>query len=160
MNDRKANPLLKAVNKVLTTRGFQKKSDNWLLETSDVIALANLQKSQYGQQYYVNLGIWIKVFGENVNLKEHQCQIRFRLESVLPEDRVSDLKIALNMEDQHIEIQARESIFSELIDQYGLSILKKCSSLEGIKRSLDNGELSRVLIQQKVKDFFQIKSGT
>lgn len=44
--------------------GFSKHSGSWYRDTDDVITVAELQKSQYGLQYYVNIALWLRPLGE------------------------------------------------------------------------------------------------
>jgi hypothetical protein len=64
--------------------GFEKKSGSWYRRADEVISVSNLQKSQYGQQYYLNQAFWLCQFGEERSPKESKCHIRARLGSLLP----------------------------------------------------------------------------
>ena len=44
--------------------GFIKKGDSWYFNEAETILVANLQKSNFGKQYYVNLAVYVKQFGE------------------------------------------------------------------------------------------------
>lgn len=62
--------------------GFNKKGDSWYRRTDDAIVVANLQKSNFGEQYYVNLAAWLTVVAEAQQPKEHQCHVRLRATSL------------------------------------------------------------------------------
>jgi len=59
--------------------GFSKHSGSWYRDTDDVITVAELQKSQYGLQYYVNIALWLRPLGEAKTPKEQACHVRSRL---------------------------------------------------------------------------------
>ncbi|MFD2423652.1 DUF4304 domain-containing protein [Ralstonia solanacearum] len=52
-----------ALGAPLIEAGFKKKSDSWYLGNDEVVILVNIQKSQYGYQYYVNCGISVRSLG-------------------------------------------------------------------------------------------------
>ncbi|GAA2145824.1 hypothetical protein GCM10009825_38900 [Arthrobacter humicola] len=59
--------------------GFSKRSGSWYRITDEVITVVELQKSQYGLQYYVNLALWLRPLGEVKTPKEQACHLRTRL---------------------------------------------------------------------------------
>lgn len=50
--------------------GFSKRSGSWYRISDEVITVVELQKSQYGLQYYVNLALWLRPLGEVKTPKE------------------------------------------------------------------------------------------
>lgn len=63
--------------------GFSKKSGSWYRTTDDVITVVQLQKSQYGLQYYVNIALWLRPLGEATAPKEQVCHVRTRLSGLV-----------------------------------------------------------------------------
>lgn len=61
------------------SRGFVKNSGSWYLKREDVILVLNLQKSNYGRQYFLNIGMWLTALGMDEQPKEQHCHIRSRL---------------------------------------------------------------------------------
>ena len=59
--------------------GFSKNIGSWYRITDDVITVVELQKSQYGLQYYVNIALWLRPLGEASTPKEQVCHVRTRL---------------------------------------------------------------------------------
>ncbi|TQJ33450.1 uncharacterized protein DUF4304 [Arthrobacter sp. SLBN-122] len=49
---------------LMESAGFSKTSGSWYRITDDVITVVELQKSQYGLQYYVNIALWLRPLGE------------------------------------------------------------------------------------------------
>ena len=52
--------LMKLFDNVLKPRGFKKKGNYWRLDGDELIKIINLQKSQWGNQYYINYGFDFK----------------------------------------------------------------------------------------------------
>jgi len=52
--------LISLFNNVLKPHGFKKKSNYWRLDGDELIKIVNLQKSQWGNQYYINYGFDFK----------------------------------------------------------------------------------------------------
>lgn len=52
--------LMKLFDNVLKPYGFKKKGNYWRLEGDELIKIVNLQKSQWGNQYYINYGFDFK----------------------------------------------------------------------------------------------------
>ena len=52
--------LIKLLNEVFNNLGFKRKGNNWVVDSSELIKIVNLQKSNYGNLFYINYGfiIW------------------------------------------------------------------------------------------------------
>jgi hypothetical protein len=55
------------IDNILISNRFYKKSNNWYKYTDECIALLNLQHSNFGSYYYINLAVFIK----NIILKKN-----------------------------------------------------------------------------------------
>ena len=62
--------------------GFIKKRGSWYFNGAETILVVNLQKSNYGKQYYVNLAVYVKQFGEERFPKERVDWAAARLDQV------------------------------------------------------------------------------
>lgn len=74
----------KAVGSVLKSVGFENKGQSWYLDGDDSIVVLNLQKSDFDEKYYVNLGVWLKSLGGVAFPSENKCHIQARLTSLFP----------------------------------------------------------------------------
>jgi hypothetical protein len=72
-------PFKTAFGKTIGRHGFRKQSDTWYLDCPETILVANLQRSDYSEKYYINFGVWVKAIDESVVPKENHCHIRIRL---------------------------------------------------------------------------------
>ena len=68
----------------LKVAGYKKRDFNWSRMNDETCLLVNIQKSRWGEWAYVNMGVFVYLLGSEVNPKEHNCHIRFRLEDVCP----------------------------------------------------------------------------
>src|SRR5690349_16163326 len=92
--------------------GGSKKSGSWYITGPEAIAVLNLQKSQYGPRYYLNVGLWFLGVGPATNPKPSHCHVQSRLESLVPAaDRqhledLLDLDFAVDEQERRAELLA------------------------------------------------------
>lgn len=67
-----------------TEAGLVKRSGSWYANNPETILVINLQKSQYGDSYYINVGLWLNALETQEFPKEHHCHIRTRLTRIVP----------------------------------------------------------------------------
>jgi hypothetical protein len=65
-------PLLKA-------EGFKKKGSTWHRLTSDGVHVVNIQGSQWGPEYYLNVGFYLAALGGDETPTEYRCHVRNRI---------------------------------------------------------------------------------
>lgn len=135
--------------------GFLKKSNNWYWSNEEVVLVVNLQKSQYGEQYYVNCGVALNVFSDEKFPKEHLCDIRFRLSAVVPKEQREECEAAFNLENSSISDAERLTIATNFFESYGLSILMSCQSLASIADAYKTEKLPAWTMSRKVADYLQ-----
>jgi hypothetical protein len=56
--------------------GGEKKSGGWYWRSDEVVAVVDLQKSQYGPKYYVNVAFWLRAAGDEPFPKTWKSHIR------------------------------------------------------------------------------------
>jgi hypothetical protein len=69
----------KALAQLLKPIGFKKRRATWHRATADTIQVVNVQGSQWGPEYYVNVGTYLRALGEEVAPPEFRCHIRSRI---------------------------------------------------------------------------------
>ncbi len=141
-----------ALGAPLKEAGFKKKSDNWYWSNDEVVLLVNLQKSQYGDQYYVNGGVALKSLGSADFPKEHHCHIRFRLEDAMSAEKEKYVQSVFDLENDSFSDQQRKKEISRLVEDVALPILKGCSSESGIAETVKSGRLAKAMVHKQVKD--------
>jgi hypothetical protein len=125
------NVLRDTIAKFGREAGFIKHSGSWYLRQAETIAVIELQKSQYGVQYYVNVALWLLPLGEAQYPKERHCHVRTRLTRSASEQE--DRSKALLDLESPIDDSARAAELSELLVSHLLPILRACSSVRGLK---------------------------
>ena len=76
--------LMRVVDMVLRAHGFERRSCTWYRHHEDVILVVNVDKSPYGGQYFINLGLAIRSLNATDFPPEERCDIRIRLDRLAP----------------------------------------------------------------------------
>jgi hypothetical protein len=125
--------------------GLEKRSGSWYHTSDEVISVSNLQKSQYGQKYYVNQAFWLRELGDECFPKENKCHIRMRLGSLVGDqsdrlDQLLDMKYEASDESRILELAALFGV--------GLSrVIERGDSLRGLRALLDEGAFKAAAIR-------------
>jgi len=138
---------------VLRETGFKVRTNTWHKQCQDTILVVNLQKSQWGPQYYINLAVWVKQLGDASTPKEYQCHIRQRATD-LPDKRAKTLERALDLEDESMSIEQREACIDELMRESAIPFLESLSTLEGIRSALEAQKLKGCFVNRQLKELF------
>jgi hypothetical protein len=117
--------------------GFEKKSGSWYQRAEEVISVSNLQKSQYGPQYYFNQAFWLRQFGDERSPKENNCHIRARLGSLLP-DQADTIERLLDLDHQMPDEQRVEELVGLLRERL-LPLIERGETVAGLRGLLDEG---------------------
>lgn len=132
--------LAEVIGSRLVGAGFSRSGQTWFRESTETIALANLQKSRYGPCYYMNLGFWIKSLGDPPSIppREHLCHIRARADSELEPGlgRTLDLEVPIDDGDRRSELH-------RIVTETVIPFLVQGESLAGL-RVLVEGRLEHV----------------
>jgi hypothetical protein len=136
-------PIETLVASTLKSAGYKKKARTWWRTTPDSIQVVNLQKSPYGEQVYVNLGLYVRALGNEEFPPENRCHIRARLERVVPAE-FHELVVAANSVSQPAEgfVQALAT---------GLAWLEGIASPTGRRSFLAAPAASRCFINALVR---------
>ena len=115
----------------MDSAGFSKTSGSWYRITDEVITVVELQKSQYGLQYYVNIALWLRPLGEARTPKEHVCHVRTRLSQLVggEEDQLAAL---LDLDVPVPEDQRAEDLTSFLTVHLG-PVLEAVASIKSLR---------------------------
>ena len=127
--------------------GAEKKSGSWYLRTDEVIAVSNLQKSQYGSSYYFNQGFWLCELGDERYPPAHRCHVQERLEYLLSAEakdrqRMRQLfQFEREMSDEQRVRELRTLLRDEL-----LPLIQRGSTVDGLRGMLAEGMFTHSLI--------------
>jgi Domain of unknown function (DUF4304) len=122
--------------------GFQLKGTTLYRDQPETVAVVNLQGSQWGGRYYVNVALWLKALGEADQPPQNQCHIRTRLTQLVPDPSALDDLLTAN---NGLTEQERGTRFRELLDEYLAPVLATTGTLQELRANRD-GFLSRFLL--------------
>jgi len=103
--------LEEAVRALLKSRRFKKNGATWRAENPETILVLNIQKSQWGPQFYINCGVYFRKLGDEAAPPSHRCHIQTRLTSIVPDSPI--LTKALDFE-------------FEISDQERMDVVLRC----------------------------------
>lgn len=119
--------------------GFLHKGQTWFKDHAEVVALANLQKSQYSPERFLNLGFWLKTLGRPPSMPpgEHLCHARIRAESLFL-DQGWEISELLNLQ-APISDDERTRRLGALVGGMVVPFLERGHSLEGLRAQVVDG---------------------
>ena len=142
------HPIRLALADTLGSAGFLRKGQNWFRQGDEVVEVLNLQKSQYGPQYYLDYGIWLRALGEEQQPREQHCHVRMRLGAVM--SSAAQLTQLLDLEADTPE-HARRSALAELLATEFLSFAELCRTTAGLRQLLAAGRLQHAMVNVAAK---------
>ena len=77
----------KSIATPLENAGYVKKGQSWYLDRPNTIIVLNVQKSDWGNMYFLNFGIWIKALGQETFPEYNFTHINGRVDRIFPENR-------------------------------------------------------------------------
>jgi hypothetical protein len=142
----------KLVGEVFSSSGFVKKGQSWFLRGTDATVLVNLQKSDFAEKYYVNIGIWLRALGECDFPKENQCQIQARLGSLFT-DQVSLIDKACNLEfSEAADLDAFLALLRERLVPFCGAVL----TLDGLRENAAAQRFAGALVFRQARELLEM----
>ncbi len=123
----------------------EKKSGSWYLRGPEVTAVLNLQKSQHGPRYYINLGLWFPELDGERYPKPERSHVVLRLNDALPRwdrriDELLDLERELGEAERGAELR---SLFENELQP----LLARAATLAGVRQLVAEGPLAHAGIR-------------
>lgn len=131
--------------------GFKKKGGTWYQSNEETIVLIDLQKSNYGDQYYINIAMWIRALGESVFPKEHQCHVRVRFGSAFPQLKLMS-EILFNLEEASLTDEQREDGIRNLLGAHILPLARSFESTKSLAEKFRGEGLKGALVLKSAQD--------
>ena len=125
----------KALAPVFKVDGFTKTGCSWHKRCAELIQVFNIQHSQWGNQFYLNIGIYLTELGKETKPAEYRCHIRCRVEELLPGVNLRDLATLLDF-DASIDLSARYEQVGALITRELLPWFSSNSTKAGVAATL------------------------
>jgi hypothetical protein len=144
-----------AIGEAGKVAGFVKKGSAWYADRAESILVVSPQKSQYGEQYYLNVGIFFRVFGSNEKPKEHECHLRTRLTEIVGVVDQERARSLLDFKGMSVAESERQQALVTLLKEKGIPFLEQCSSIEGVRTALHQGVLNAMPISRVLRETLQ-----
>lgn len=148
------NTLITILDKTFRNAGFAKKSNSWYRSEADAIVVLNLQKSDFGNYYYLNVGVSLMALSTDVFPKENHCHIQLRADSLLNDDLIT-LNRALNLD------EGDESDLAEFVDLMKgkfLPIITEFHYLTQLREHYRKSTFRRALVLMPAKEMLDAPS--
>ncbi len=72
----------RAVDPLLRGRGFRRSGRTWRRDHAEVIHVFHVQRSQFGPQFYLNCGIYLRAIGDTGAPPVHRCHVAIRVDGL------------------------------------------------------------------------------
>lgn len=139
------NEIQRAFDAFGKSEGMVKRSGSWYRTGDEVIGVMNLQKSQYGPRYYINVGYWLQAIEEAKFPPDEQCHILIRLDALIA-DRGEEVKALLDF-DSEISGEERTQRLGDLLNSRLRPALEQGSSVDGLQKLRSEGLLKGAAIR-------------
>jgi hypothetical protein len=138
------------LNDIFKTFGFKRKGNNWFSENNELIKVINLQKSNFGNQYYINYGYILK----SLKLDKFEMHIFHRLSS-LDKKENERIKELLDFEGNIDDSQRKSELKSFLEKNLIQSLIQINSEIDILNELKQRSHLNDVPII--VKNHFNLE---
>ena len=125
-------PLESAIALGMKSLGFRKKARNWWRTNDYAVQVLNLQKSQFGEQLYVNVAVYLSDLGNETNPPHNRCHIQARLERIVDAKYWNDIVVAESA-------TPPSPALVEAVLTGGVAWLERVSTPDGIRAYLKEG---------------------
>jgi len=168
-----ARDLEKLLTALLRPEGFQRDGRNWRLDLPDLVQVVHLQRSRWGENFYVNAGVFIRALKDaplrvrnerKPNIVE--CHFRVRLEDLFEGPHVPPKKISaeqarlydlLTLDMPGIDPETRETELRSMIEQRMLPFLTLCRTEVGILSAIQRNLAPQHMLYWPLRDRLGLK---
>ncbi len=130
--------------------GLEKRARTWYRRSPDVLSILNLQKSQWGAQYYVNVAFWFTALGAEALPKEREAHVRTRLDTLLRQTDPAELRAFLDL-DAPISETDRVAGLLRLLEGELAPLFEKFTSVAAFKSPAGRDLLMRALVRREAQ---------
>jgi len=138
-----AQTITRSINAELKLAGFKKKGSAWYFPGQDVIGVLNLQKSNYDDTFFLNLGFWIRDLGETETPRDEECHVRGRADRIWSEHEpsISEL-LSAPEESEGMEVRLRD--IKEFVRESVIPFFGKGTTLEDLSAIVETNTALQV----------------
>ena len=146
----KINEIQRSITELLKPSSFKREAGTWRRRLPEVIQVLNLQKSRWGNQYYVNSGVLIRASHEIARPKPHQCHLLGRPEMILGGGQPE--KLIINLEKSGAGNNVKRTLLA--IERIRDGFFQECVTVRGIRRFLRKN--TGVFVTGEAKEFLRL----
>ncbi len=146
-----SDSIIQLVDRVLNPYGFKRRKNTWYLDAPEIIAVVDLQKSRWGQQFFINLAFYLKSLGSERFPKENHCHARVRLSALLDTAERAKFDQALDLEDTSFSQSQREEVIETALRRSGLPLLQAGRSLDALRTFLTEREVPSLFLAKEAR---------
>ena len=148
---------------VLKPNGFKRIGGNWFRTLNELIHVVNIQRSPWGNEFYVNIGVrFSQIIGlieakNPLQPKEYECQVRGRMSYRTEHNDYIQLERACQYNSDLSE-PVRAGIFKEAIETIGIPFLTHFENITNAKAAIEKPppEIS-AMITRDVFEYYGLK---
>ncbi len=133
-----SNILKQTVTAELRPVGFARKGSAWYLQNEKIIAVVNLQKSEFGTLYFLNIGFWLREIEDIHNPKVERCHVQARAEGIWKCGRPSIADL-LDLENSFTDDASRLVLLRQFVREQFVPFVRSGSTVSGLKSLLTDG---------------------
>ncbi len=142
----------KLFTRLLKPEGFKRDGRNWRRDLPELILVVNLQRSRWGANFYLNIGVFVKaIHGEPWDIRDRsrprseESHYRIRLEDLFADQQiVPPNKISAAVERMHrlldfldrIGAARREAELTAIIEERLIPFLRRCKDEAGLRAAI------------------------
>lgn len=130
--------------------GLEKRARTWYRRSPDVVSILNLQKSQWGAQYYVNVAFWFTALGAEEYPNEREAHVRSRLDALLGQADAAELTAFLDL-DAPIRETERIAGLLRVLDGELAPLFETFTSVAAFKSPAGRELLMRALVRREAQ---------
>jgi hypothetical protein len=142
----------------LFSSNFKKKGSTWYRETSGALQVLDLQKSNFGGQFYINLCLvpsGMAVEGAPTP-KAHKCPISIRIGSLFGDDR-KEAEDLLNLEFQDLSPVERELGIKRMLERVVTIFFDRLTELSDLKLAIEQGMFKRGAVTVAARNYLGLE---
>jgi hypothetical protein len=122
---------------IFKAKEFRKTGATWHRDADRLVQVFNIQKSQWGDQFYLNVGIYLRDLGNESRPTEYRCHVRCRAEGLLGDGEFPDLRKCLDF-DSSLDRDQRYARLQQIVAERVLPWLDENKTLESLGTRLRN----------------------
>ncbi len=141
----------KGIAAPLEKAGLVKKGQSWYLNGTDALVVVNVEKLDIfsGDQYAINIGIWLKALGEPMYPPYNNCHLYYRAERLFPQQRELIIN-ACSLEKSDISMLAD---LTDYIESKLIPFIRECTDHSKLRAFMSKGILDAGLVRIEARRF-------